>query len=252
MPTNDGRLSRIQGRLLDHAEAIEREDPQSILYQHSVLAQVGLPYRDPGRATRLWQRSQGAAHLEIEAGRAFDPDRGAFIDIALPFGCKARLILCHLNASALRSGSPEVEVEDSLSAFVQRIGLCRDGRSIRVVKDQLTRLAAAEIRLALAFPGTRGRQIQTHIVSGFELWLPKDERQRVLWPSTVNPFRRLLREPAAPRRAPGRARDRRAVSYGPGTGYLLLAGATPAPGVAGQARVHSMAHAAGPIRPALP
>ena len=27
--------------------------------------------------------------------------------------------------------------------------------------------------------------MQTHIVSGFDLWFPKDERQRVLWPSTV-------------------------------------------------------------------
>ena len=30
-----------------------------------------------------------------------------------------------------------IEVEDSLTAFVQRIGLCTDGRSIRAVKDQL-------------------------------------------------------------------------------------------------------------------
>ena len=27
--------------------------------------------------------------------------------------------------------------------------------------------------------------MQAHIVSGFDLWFPKDERQRVLWPSTV-------------------------------------------------------------------
>ena len=79
-----------------------------------------------------------------------------------------------------------IEVEDSLSAFVQRIGLCREGRSIRVVKDQLTRLATAEIRLALAIPGTPARQVQAHIVKGFELWLPKDNRQRVLWPSSVS------------------------------------------------------------------
>ena len=27
--------------------------------------------------------------------------------------------------------------------------------------------------------------MQAHIVSGFDLWLPKDARQRVLWPSNV-------------------------------------------------------------------
>jgi hypothetical protein len=178
-------LSRIKQRLVRSSVEIDADDPESILYQHSVFCQTGLPYRDPGNAARLWQRSQGAAHLEIEAGRAFDPAQDAFVDVGLPFGPKPRLILAHLNAEALRAGSPVVEVEDSLSAFVQRIGLCRDGRSVRAVKDQLTRLATAEIRLALTMPGKPARQVQSHIVKGFDLWLPKDERQRVLWPANV-------------------------------------------------------------------
>lgn len=178
-------LSRIEQRLIQSAVAIEADDPEAILYQHTVFCQTGLPYRDPGKALRLWQRSQGAAHLEVEAGRAFHPEKGNFVDVGLPFGPKPRLILAYLNAEAIRTGSPVVEVEDSLSAFVQRIGLCRDGRSIRAVKDQLTRLATAEIRLALALPGTPARQVQAHIVKGFDLWLPKDDRQRVLWPSNV-------------------------------------------------------------------
>jgi Plasmid encoded RepA protein len=177
--------SRTQQRLIQSAGAIAADDPVEVLFQHSVFCQTGLPYRDPGPDIRLWQRSQGAAHLEVEAGRAFHPDKGNFVDVGLPFGPKPRLILVHLNAEALRGGSPVVEVEDSLSAFVHRIGLCRDGRSIRAVKDQLTRLATAEIRLALAIPGTPARQVQAHIVRGFDLWLPKDARQRVLWPSSV-------------------------------------------------------------------
>ena len=179
-------LSRIEQRLVRSAVEIEAEDPDSILYMHTVFCQTGLPYRDPGKAARLWQRSQGAAHLEVEAGRAFSPDKGAFVDVGLPFGPKPRLILAYLNAEAIRTGSPMIEVEDSLSAFVQRIGLCREGRSIRVVKDQLTRLATSEIRLAFAQPGTPARQVQAHIVKGFELWLPKDNRQRVLWPASVS------------------------------------------------------------------
>ena len=85
----------------------------------------------------------------------------------------------------LRTGSPDIEVEDSLTAFVCRIGLSQDGRSIRTVKDQLSRLSAAEIRLAVAYGEAQARQVNAHIVSGFDLWFPKDERQRVLWPSTV-------------------------------------------------------------------
>ena len=121
----------------------------------------------------------------MEAGRAFHPRKADFVDVGLPFGPKPRLILAYLNGEALKTGSPVIEVEESLTAFVQRIGLCQDGRSIRMVKDQLSRLAASEIRLALAYGDQQARQVNAHIVGEFDLWFPKDARQRVLWPTTV-------------------------------------------------------------------
>lgn len=177
-------LSRVKQRLIESAVQIEAEGPDSITYQHTVFCQTGLPYRDPGHI-RLWKRSQGAVHLEVEAGRAFHPRKADFVDVGLPFGPKPRLILAYLNGEALRTGSPVIEVEESLTAFVQRIGLCREGRSIRMVKDQLSRLAASEIRLALAYGDQQARQVNGHIVGEFDLWFPKDARQRVLWPTTV-------------------------------------------------------------------
>jgi hypothetical protein len=177
--------SRVERRLLRAAMEIDGGDPRSILFQHTVFCQIGLPYRDPGQATRLWQRSQGAVHLEIEAGRAFNPNQGAFVDVGLPFGPKPRLILAYLNAEAIRTGSPEIEVETSLTAFVQRIGLASKGDNIRIIKDQLARLSAAQIRLAIAYGETPARQVNTHIVGGFALWFPKDEHQHLLWPRTL-------------------------------------------------------------------
>jgi hypothetical protein len=177
-------VSRVKQRLIESAVQIEAEDSDSITYQHTVFCQTGLPYRDPG-AIRLWKRSQGAVHLEVEAGRAFHPRKADFVDVGLPFGPKPRLILAYLNGEALRTGSPLIEVEESLTAFVQRIGLCREGRSIRMVKDQLSRLAASEVRLALAYGDQQARQVNGHIVGEFDLWFPKDVRQRVLWPTTV-------------------------------------------------------------------
>lgn len=178
-------LSLIRRRIIKSAVEIEAGDPEAIVYQHTVLAQICLPYRDPGDAVRRWKRSQGAAHLEIEAGRAFDPAAGDFVDVGLPFGPKPRLVLAHINASALCSGSPEVEVEHSLSAFAGRIGLCRDGRSIRTLREQLTRLTTATIRLALAVPGAPARQVQGSLLADeLELW-PPAPGHRVPWPSSV-------------------------------------------------------------------
>jgi hypothetical protein len=160
------------------------EHDLEICYQHSVLCQTGLPYHDPGADVRLWEREQGLAALEIEAGRILDPTSGKYVNVGLPWGPKPRLILAHLNAEALRLDSPEIKIGDSLSGFVKRIRGFDGGREIRMFKDQLTRLSNALIRLAMLH-GERVTQINTHVVTGFELWLPKDDRQRVLWPSTV-------------------------------------------------------------------
>ena len=86
---------------------------------------------------------------------------------------------------ALRTGSPEIEVEGSLSAFVTRLGLHPKGPNMRIIRDQLTRLSAAQISLAVAYAPDRSRQVGGRIVSGLDLWFPKDDRQRTLWPTTV-------------------------------------------------------------------
>jgi hypothetical protein len=134
-----------QKRLIETA-GLMSGDPD-VTFQHSILCQTSLPYRDPGDEVRRWHRKQGDAVLEIEAGRAMHPETHEFVDVALPFGTKPRLLLAHLNAEAIRTQSPEVEVEDSLTAFVKRLGLDPNGRNKRVIKDQLARLSAATVRL---------------------------------------------------------------------------------------------------------
>jgi hypothetical protein len=181
-----GALSPVKRRLLQSALAIEAaQDPASILFQHTCLCQTGLPYRDPGPGVTVWDRQQGAISLRIRAGEVQDENAGGWRSVGLPFGPKPRVILSYLNATAIRTGSPEIEVEDSLTAFVKRIGLASKGKNMLAVKDQLARLSTAEVRMSLRYEENRQRQVQTHIVAGFDLWFPKDRRQRVLWPSTV-------------------------------------------------------------------
>lgn len=164
-----------------------RECPsQHIVYQHTVLCQTALPYRNPGEDVREWERLQGAVALKVHAGEARDPSTGRFVKLGLPFGSRPRLILAHLNREALLRGSPRIEVESSLTAFIRRIQRADpNGKEIRRFKDQLARLAAALVRLAVDLSEDRAFQVNTQIIDAFELWLEKDERQRVLWPSVV-------------------------------------------------------------------
>jgi hypothetical protein len=177
-------LSRVKSRLIDSSVAIQADDPETVLYQHSVFCQTSLPYRDPGQEVRVWERRQGAVSLRVEAGAAQSPNSDDWIELGLPWGAKPRLILAHLNAEALRTGSPLIEVEGSLTAFVKRIRLDPKGRNMRLIKDQLARLSASTLRLGIRADG-RAVTIKRDIVSAFDLWFPKDERQRVLWPSTI-------------------------------------------------------------------
>ena len=172
----------IRSRLLNLPDD---DSDSAIVYQHSVLCQTCMPYRDPGVEVRTWERSNGFASLVVVAGQAFDPAIKRFVNLALPFGPKPRLVLYHLNAEALRTRSPVIELEDSLTAFVKRtLGLDPKGRNIRIVKEQLSRFAAADFRVGFEREG-RGVTLKGTVISGFELWLPKDVQQRVLWPSTI-------------------------------------------------------------------
>lgn len=169
-------------RLLDAAEAT-RSEPDEVFYQHSVLAQASLPYRNPGDEVRLWERNNGAVSLQVAAGSAMHPELCRLVSLGLPYGPKPRLILAHLNSEALRRQSPLIEVETSLTAFVKRLRLSTDGRTIGTIKDQLTRLAASSITLGLV-EGGRAITVNSRVVTAFDLWLPKNG-QRVLWPSML-------------------------------------------------------------------
>jgi hypothetical protein len=177
----------IQKRLIDGA-ALRIENPdeaQSLVFQHTVLCQTCLPFRDPGDEARTWERLNGNVHLKVLAGEAMHPEQGRLVPLGLPFGPKARMILMHINQQALKQKTPEIEIQDSLSKFVRRtLNLDPKGRNMRIVKEQLARLSASSIRLGVVKDG-HAVTVNSNIVTAFDIWFPKDDRQRVLWPSTI-------------------------------------------------------------------
>jgi hypothetical protein len=175
----------IESRILD-AAAAEQEEAYP-LYQHTVLCQTCLPYRDPGDEVRVWDRIQGGAHLRIKAGEAMHPKLGRLVDVGLPFGPKSRVILMHINQLAILTQSPVINVGDSFTSFIRTIlDLAPNGQNLRIVKDQLARLSTAEIVLGQVREGKQALTEATRIVSQLEVWLTKDENQRILWPERIN------------------------------------------------------------------
>ena len=178
--------SKVQRRAIKASVDIQMDPPKEIAYQHTVLCQTSMPYRNPGDDVLRWERRQGNVHLLINAGEALNPETDEFVQLGLPFGPKPRLILSHLNAEALKQGSPVIKIEETMTAFIRRIqGFSPNGQQIQAFKDHLGRLSAAIIRLATT-RDNRALQVNSQIVDAFDLWFSKNEQQRILWPSIVH------------------------------------------------------------------
>lgn len=154
---------------------------------HSVLAMCGLPYRRPEDGTTEYLQRYGKNSLVVSAGRLQDPESGQMVRPGLPYGPKARLMMLHICTEALRSGSPEIHVGDSMSAFIKELGFPVSGGkngTISLFKEQINRLAAAHMTIGL-WDGEHGITLNSKPIEEFSIWFPKDPNQRVLWPSRL-------------------------------------------------------------------
>ncbi len=177
-------LTIIQKRRIVAADSIRNERSKQIDFLHTVQCQCSLPYRDPGDHVREWDRKQGTATLRVEAGSALDPKTNKYVKLGLPYGEKPRLVLIHLASEAIRTGSPIIDVDDSMTAFARSLGLETNGHHLRSLKEQINRLAVSTIRMGMVEEG-RMVQVNTQVAAAFDLWYPNQATQRMLWPSTV-------------------------------------------------------------------
>ncbi len=185
MSDDTEKLTPVQKRLIDAGEEIFKADPEGITFQHTVLCQTVLPYRNPGMNVRTWDRRQGDISLRIEAGSAEHPETKEWVELGLPYGQKARLVTMHINAEAMRKQSAEIELDDSMTAFMKRLqGRKPTGPEIGKFKEQIGNLSAATLRFAGPAQDRR-IQVNATVIESFDLWFPKNKKQRVLWPSII-------------------------------------------------------------------
>jgi len=171
-------------RLIDAAVSIAAgDDDLKIAYHHMVFCQTVLPYRHVD--DRVWKCTNGSLSLAIEAGMVLDPKTQQWINLPLPFGPKARLFQIYLDTQAKLLDTPIIELEGSMTSFIKKLqGNSPNGRELRNFKTQAAAMASALFHFSTVKEG-RTSQIDAKIISNFELWYPKDERQLMLFPSMV-------------------------------------------------------------------
>lgn len=187
--TNSGELTPRENRLVDASvEILGEQDPRELAFLHTVLAQCGLPYREPPQGTRDYIRENGSVSLVVSAGHLLDPKTKKPVLQGIPYGAKPRLLMLHLCTEAVRTQSAKIAIADSMTAFMRELGLKVSGGrtgTIAVFKEQLNRLAAARMQLLVAFEQSARVMNPAPLIKQFDVWFPDDARQRVLWPSEV-------------------------------------------------------------------
>jgi hypothetical protein len=182
-------LRPIDRKRLDAAQA-RMEMPRirkNIWYIHTALTQCFLPYRDP--KTDRWQRRNGDFSILLVAGDVErDASDSGFRNAGLPYGAKPRLFQSYISTLAIKQQSPVIQVERSMTAMMQALGLKVSGGkegTIRAFKDQITRFAACHF--TIAGPGSHGgrKYLEATPIKSFEIWFPKNSRQDTLWPSEI-------------------------------------------------------------------
>lgn len=183
---NTKSVSKVMKKILEGAMQVrlDRAGIEDAIFQHSVLCQTFLPYRNPGDDVKIWQQKQGNVSLAIQGNHILNPQTGEFELVGLPYGTKSRLILAHINSEAVKTQSRIIDVEESMTGFIKKIGLNTDGRTIKEAKEQLRRITASTVSIGYS-DGEKGMQVDLKIVKAFDLWFPKDEKQRVLWSSKI-------------------------------------------------------------------
>ncbi|MDO1451310.1 replication protein RepA [Rhodocytophaga aerolata] len=178
------RVQKIAKQAYDNI--VLPSEHNELLFQHAILCQVYLPYRDPGNEVKIWERRQGKACFAIHTTPVFNPQTHKYdINMGLPFGPKARLVLTHINTLALQQRTPLIEVAETFSSFVTSLGLPRNGKQIASIKNQLARLAASMISVAFSPQPRYAFQADSKIIKGFDLTFPKEDNQRVVWNNTI-------------------------------------------------------------------
>lgn len=136
--------------VIDESFAIEAEDAKkagALGFMARALVNATLPYKDPKRP--IFERRNGQYVLRMMGGN----------DNGLPYGVYPRLLMSWITTEAVRTKSPELELGESLSAFLRDVlGLQRGGgkRGPNArVSEQMERLFSTLI--TATYTGDRGR-----------------------------------------------------------------------------------------------
>ncbi len=165
-----GRRGALEAGLdrgvVEAAAAYMADEDTGLGFAYSGWAQCALPHkRLPDDAA--WGIVSERVKLAVEPGRRQVVGPGgesSFEFVGVPFGSHARLILLYLQTEALRTGSREVELGNSMRSWLGRVGIPAGGMSGKSVRDQAERISRCKLTFDIATGGKTSGLVQQTIV----------------------------------------------------------------------------------------
>ena len=148
------------------------------------LVQATLPHKNPGNVP-AWSRTNGDLTLTIRPG--WDEKKKKLI--GYPYGTIPRLLLFWITTEAIRTKSSRIELGDSLSQFMEELGLDPKGAGKRSdfkrLKEQMTRLSRSTISFSQSSARSYSWLDMQVAPKGMIWWNEKQPNQRTLWQNWI-------------------------------------------------------------------
>lgn len=148
------------------------------------LVQATLPHKNPGNVP-AWSRKNGDLTLTIRPG--WDEKKKKLI--GYPYGTIPRLLLFWITTEAIRTKSPRIELGDSLSQFMEELGLDPKGTGkrsdLKRLKEQMIRLSRSTISFSQSSTRSYSWLDMQVAPRGMVWWNEKQPNQRTLWQNWI-------------------------------------------------------------------
>ena len=171
--TTDGRRPSWMFKQVDRLVAASEAEAE-LAYLHRLMALCSLPRTDPGDV-KEFSRVNGPYTLGMVAG----------LHNNLPYGNIPRLLLVWICTEATQTQSPELFLGNSLSDFLEKVGIPKGGGPRTRLREQMNRLFNAHV--ALIYRDKHDKATKNLLIADETefWWNERKPDERTLWQSKI-------------------------------------------------------------------
>jgi hypothetical protein len=139
--------------LIEAAATYMADENPGIGFLFSGWCQAALPHRKLPD-DQSWTIESERVTLLVQPGQR--PSPGGVVNLGVPYGSRARLIMLYLQSEALRTRSRDIELGRNMADWLGRMGIPTGGKSRAGVREQAARISACRFTFHIVSPGARG------------------------------------------------------------------------------------------------